>query len=213
VTTSHAPSIWRERLGSPLTWHYAGCAVLLAVTIALAVRLGLDWAAIDGHSTDVLASKQVELRALELQTRPLRGLDHRLDKSRTQMNAFFDKRISPNYSSVSNRIDELEVASGVRLMGNHYTQGVPGPDLTEISMDAAVNGEYPAIMRFVNGLERDPIFFVIRAMNLSGQQGGIVSLRMRVSTWLRPADAEASGLPLTPPAGQAPAGTADKEGE
>lgn len=195
-------STWRERLTSPLTWHYAGFALLLAVTIVLAVRLGLDWAALDSHSADVLAGKQVELRALDHETAPLRGLDQRVEKSRAEMTAFYQKRIPPNYSSISNRIGELEVASGVRLTRVQYSQGPPGADLTEISMDAGITGEYPAIMRFVNGLERDPIFFVIRAMNLTGQQGGLVSLRLRVSTWLRPADAQASGLPSTP-AGEA----------
>ena len=56
-------------------------------------------------------------------------------------------------------------------------------------MDAGISGEYPQIMRFVNGLERDQTFFVIRTMALTGQQGGLVNLRLRVSTWLRPADA------------------------
>lgn len=211
--SSERPSVWRERLASPLTWHYAGFAVLLAVAIVLAVRLGLDWAAIDSRSSDVLASKQVELKALDHQTAPLRGLDKRVDKSRAEMKAFFEKRIPPNYSSISSRIAELEVASGVRLTRVQYTQGAPGSDLTEISMDAAITGEYPAIMRFVNSLERDQIFFVIRAMNLTGQQGGLVSLRMRVSTWLRPADAQASGLPATPPADQTSAAQPDQEGE
>lgn len=203
--TTGRTSRWREQLTSPLTWHYAGFAVLLGVTITLAIRLGLDWAAIDGHASEALEGKQVELRAMDLQTAPLRGLDHRVEKSRAQMQAFFEKRISPNYSSISNRIGELEIGSGVRLTRVQYTQGAPGADLTEISMDAAITGEYPAIMRFVNGLERDPIFFVIRAMNLTGQQGGQVSLRMRVSTWLRPAAAEASGLPSTLPADETPA--------
>jgi type IV pilus assembly protein PilO len=206
-------SLWRERLASPLTWHYAGFAVLLIATIGLAVRLGLDWTAIDGHAADVLAERQVTLKAMELQTRPLRGLDKRLEKSREAMNAFFEKRIPPNYSSISSRVNELAVATGVRLTRVQYTQGAPGSQLTEISMDAGITGEYPAIMRFMNGLERDPIFFVIRAMNLTGQQGGQVSLRMRVSTWLRPADAEASGLPGTPAAGEAAAPVTNKEGE
>jgi Tfp pilus assembly protein PilO len=194
-------SPWRERLTSPLTWHYAGFAVLLAVTITLGVRLGLDWTALDSHSTDVLANKQIELKARELQTVPLRGLDKRVQKSREEMKAFYEKRIPPNYSSISSRIGELEVASGVRLTRVQYSQGAPGSDLTEISMDAGITGEYPQIMRFVNSLERDPIFFVIRAMNLTGQQGGLVSLRLRASTWLRPADAQASGLPATPAVG------------
>ena len=32
-------SPWRERLTSPLTWHYAGFAVLLGVAIFLALKM------------------------------------------------------------------------------------------------------------------------------------------------------------------------------
>ena len=191
-------SPWRERLTSPLTWHYVGFALLLGVAIFLAVRLGLDWAAIDSHASDVLAGKQVELKAMELQTAPLRGLDQRVEKSREAVNAFYAKRVPPNYSTISSRIGELEVASGLRLTRVEYTQGEPGNYLTKISMDASITGEYPAIMRFINSLERDPIFFLIEGMTLTGQQGGAVSLRIQASTWLRPADALASGLPSTP---------------
>jgi hypothetical protein len=196
---SIAPSkVWRERLASPLTWHYAGFGVLLALVIVLSIRLGMDWAATNGRSTDALASKQIELKALEMQTAPLRGLDKRVDDSRQQIHAFYEKRIPPNYSSIASRIGDLQVASGVRLSRVQYTQGPPGVDVTEISLDAGVSGTYPQIMRFVNSLERDHNFFVIRAMGLAGQQGGLVNLRLRVSTWLRPEDAVASGLPPTP---------------
>ena len=208
-------SPWRERLTSPLTWHYVGFAILLAVTIFLAVRVGLDWAAIDSHASNVLAGKQVELKAMQLQTAPLRGLDKRVEQSRKQVNAFYAKRIPPNYSTISGRIGELEVASGVRLTRVEYTQGEPGSYLTKISMDASITGEYPAIMHFINDLERDPIFFLIEGMTLTGQQGGSVSLRMQVSTWLRPADALASGLPRTPSQNAQPAENSaiSKEGE
>ena len=54
----------------------------------LSVRLGLDWAATNGRSTDALAGKQVELKALDLQTAPLRGLDKRVDETRAQMRSF-----------------------------------------------------------------------------------------------------------------------------
>jgi hypothetical protein len=195
---SERPSVWRERLSSPLTWHYAGFGLLLVIAIVLAVRLGFDWTATDSHSTDVLAGKQLQLRALQVQTAPLRGLDTRLEKSRAEMDAFYLKRIPPNYSTISIRIDDLGVATGVRLSHTLYTQGKPGSDLTEIDMDTAITGEYSAIMHFINSLERDQIFFVIKTMSLTGQQGGQVSLRMQVATWLRPADAVASGLPPTP---------------
>ncbi len=81
-------------------------------------------------------------------------------------------------------------------------------------MDAGITGDYQQIMRFVNSLERDQTFFVIRGMQLTGQQGGLVNLRLRVSTWLRPADVP-SGLPPTPQPGDAAAAPskAGKEGE
>jgi type IV pilus assembly protein PilO len=208
---------WRERLASPLTWHVAGFAVLLILVIGLAVRLGLDWAATNGRSSDALASKQMELKTLNLQTAPLRGLDKRVDESRSQIEAFYSKRIPSSYSMISTRIGDLEVASGVRLSRVQYTKGPPGSDLTEISLDSGITGSYPQIMRFINSIERDQTFFVIRAMALTGQQGGSVSLRLRISTWLRPADVP-SDLAPTPEAGEpssAPnaATAAGKEGE
>ena len=67
-------------------------------------------------------------------------------------------------------------------------------------------------MHFVNGLERDKTFFVIRSMAFTGQQGGLVSLRLRVSTWLRPSDVP-SGLPPTPSETPATAAPPAQEGE
>lgn len=186
---------WQEQAKSPLTWHYVGFAALLLLVIALAVRLGLDWRAISTNSDTALAGKQIQLKALELQTEPLRGLDKRVDESRAQMQSFYGKRIPTSYSSISNRIGELEVAAGVRLSRIQYSQGGAGPDLTEIAIDSTISGDYSQILRFINSLERDQTFFVIRAMALAGQQGGQVNLRLNFSTWMRHADAAASGLP------------------
>jgi len=220
MTKTSSSALWRERLASPLTWHSVGFGILLVLVIGLSVRLGLDWVATNGRSTDALAEKQMELKSKELQTAPLRGLDKRVEAARAARQEFFDKRIPPNYSTISARVGELSVKSGVRMSRLQYTQNPPGADLTEISLDAGISGSYPQIMHFINSLERDQTFFVIRTMALTGQQGGLVNLRLRVSTWLRPADAEASGLPPTPanpdavPATTAPApAVSGKEGE
>jgi hypothetical protein len=213
MSNFHLSDKWRERLAAPLTWHYAGFAAMLLLVIGLAIRFGIDWTATNSRSTDALASKQVELTALDFQTASLRGLDHRVDESRSQIENFYGKRVPPNYSSIATRIGDLQVKSGVRLSRVQYTQGAPGADLTEISLDAGISGGYPSIMRFVNSIERDQTFFVIRAMSLTGQQGGTVNLRLRVSTWLRPADAAASGLPATPEANETPGVSAGQEGK
>lgn len=196
MSTGPAPTMG-ERLRSPLTWHFVVFGLLLALAIGLCARLGLDWAATDTHSSDALAGKQVQLAQLNLQTAPLRGLDTSVEKTRKQLKTFFDERIPANYSAIESSMSDLEVTSGVRLSRVQYSQGKPGQDLTPITMDAAISGDYPAIMRFVNSLERAKTFYIIDEMGLTGEQNGLVNLRLRVTTWLRPAAAAASGLPMT----------------
>ncbi len=117
--------------------------MLLLLVIGLGIRLGIDWAATDSHSTDALTGKQVELKAMDIQTAPLRGLDKRVEQSRSEIQESYARRIPPNYSSSATRIGELQVKSGVRLSRVQYSQGLPGSDLTEISMDAGISGGYP----------------------------------------------------------------------
>ncbi len=188
------PSVWRERLTSPLTWHFVGCGVLLILAIVLGTRFAMDWSATSSSATDAMAGKQTQLKLLEIQTAPMRGMDKRISATRDQVKDFFAKRIPASYSAIESQIDDLQVKSGVRLSRLQYAQGKPDNGLTEITMDAGISGDYPQIMRFVNSLERDKNFFLIRAMQLTGQQGGQVNLRLRVSTWLRPADVP-RGLP------------------
>ena len=198
------PVTTRERAASPLTWHYAGLIVMILIVAVLAIRLGMDWSATDSSSNDALITKQIELKTLEVQTAPLRGLEQRVKDSRTQIQDFYAKRIPANYSSIALEVGNLRLKSGVQLSRMQYTQGATAGDLTEISLDSSISGEYQQIMHFVNGLERDKTFFVIRSMVFTGQQGGLVSLRLRVSTWLRPSDVP-SGLPPTP--AESPAAT------
>ena len=188
---------WRERLTSALTWHIVACAALSILVLVLGFRLAMDWAATNSSSSSALDQKQIQLRALEHQNAPLVGLDQRVEDSRKQIATFYSRRIPANYSSIARTIGDLGVKSGIRLSSVQYTQGQAGADLTEITMDAGIAGAYPQIMRFVNSLEADQTFFIVRGMALTGQQGGLVNLRLRVSTWLRPADVP-SGLPPTP---------------
>jgi hypothetical protein len=195
--SNRTPVQWRERLASPFLWYVAGAVLMGVLVIGLSIRFALDWAATNGSHADALITRQVELKALDLETAPLRGLDKRVEEARTKLAQFYSKRIPASYSRIATRVGDLQVQSGVRLTRVQYSQGPPGSELTEIQMDAGISGDYRQIMRFVNGLERDQTFFVIRAMSLTGQQGGLVNLRIKISTWLRPADAAASGLPPT----------------
>jgi type IV pilus assembly protein PilO len=204
-------SVIRERLFSPVGLHAVGFCVLAIATILLGIRVGLDWRATSSSNLDAMAGRQAELRTMELQTAPLRGLDKKVDKSRAQIDEFYSTRIPPSYSAFLQRLGELKEKAPVQLTRVSYTQAPGSGDLTEIRMDAGVSGDYTAIMRFINGLERSQTFFIIRAMALSGQQSGTVNLRLQVSTWLRPADAAGWPVEDAPAsAPQTPAGPGNK---
>jgi hypothetical protein len=208
-------SVVRERLFSPVGLHAVGFGVLAIATLVLGIRVGLDWRATSTSSVDEMAGKQAQLRTLELQTAPLRGLDKKVDIARTQIDEFYAGRIPPAWSVILERLGQLKDKAPVQWTRATYTQGVASGDLTEIHIDAGVSGDYLGIMRLINGLERSSTFFVIRTMALSGQQSGTVNLRLQVSTWLRPQDAAASGLPVegTPTAApDLPESPADKTG-
>jgi type IV pilus assembly protein PilO len=209
---SSNPVTTRERLASPLTWHWVGFAVMILFVSVLAIRLALDWSATGAGSNDALVNKQIELKTLEVQTAPLRGLEQRVKDSRVHIQDFYNRRIPANYSSISSDVGNLAVNSGVQLSRMQYTQGASAGDLTEISLDSSITGQYHQIMHFVNGLERDKTFFLIRSMAFTGQQGGLVSLRLRVSTWLRPADVP-GWLPPTPPDTPSTSAPPAQEGE
>jgi Tfp pilus assembly protein PilO len=211
---SYRRNTWREQMNDQLNRYIAGSAAMLLLIVGLTVQLGIDLTVFGSRFKDALAGKQVELKALNLETAPLRGLDKSVEDARSQMRAFYSNRIPSNYSVISSRIGELQLNSGVRLSSVQYSQGKSDGDMTEISVDAGISGGYPQIMHFVNSLERDQTYFVIRSMELNGQQGGQVNLRILAATWLLPADANASGLPLTTGARETGAtSTSGKEGE
>jgi hypothetical protein len=105
---------------------------------------------------------------------------------------------------VLSELGHLTQKSGVRLANVQYAQNpvLSGANaLTELHMDASVSGDYRPIVEFINGLERDKMFFLVNGINLSGQQTGMVNLRIRLITYLRAPNAkEASALTAPEPA-------------
>jgi hypothetical protein len=209
----------RERLFSPVGLHLIGFVVLAVATLVLGIRVGLDWSETSSSNADALAGRQAELKTLEFQTTPLRGLDKKVELSRKQIDELYAKRIPPSYSAILERLGTVSAKGPVGLTRVTYTPRPGSGDLTEIRMEVGLSGDYPAIMRFVNGLERDQMFFVVRAMSLNGQQSGTVNLRLQVSTWLRPGDvpvdlpASSDSGPNSGPPPNAPALPANGEGQ
>lgn len=184
---------WKKYL-TPLNLHLAGLAAFLTLNIVLGTRLLLAWHTAQGRSDEQRNAQLTELKTLNLENAPLRGLDVKIVKARDAIKSFYDKRIPPSDSAFVAEFGELGVKNHVRITRVQYTQSGALPSLVAIRMDASLSGDYPSIMHFINDVERDKTFFVIDALGLSGQQGGLVNLRMRLRTFLPPS--AAAGIPL-----------------
>lgn len=169
---------------SLLNLHFAGVALLLILNLVLAVRLFLAWSTLHSASADQLSQQQTALRALQLEMSPLKGLPQKVDVSRTQANEFFAARFPAAYSTISATINDLAAKNSVHVTNLSYNPARAPEGLVELRLDASLSGEYAPLMHFINGLERSKTFFLISGLTLTGQQGGLVNLRLRVNTYL-----------------------------
>jgi type IV pilus assembly protein PilO len=178
----------RNKLISMLNLHFAGVALLLILNLVLAVRLFLAWSTLRSASADQLQQQQTAYRALQLEMAPLRGLPQKVTLSRTQAGEFYTARFPAAYSTISATINDLASKNSVRLTNLAYTPTPAIAGLAEVRMDASLSGEYAPMMHFINGLERSKTFFLINGLTLTGQQGGLVNLRLKLNTYLHAND-------------------------
>jgi hypothetical protein len=204
-------ALGREWLNA-VNLHWAGVSILALISLYLLVQMGLAWKLANSQNAEALAQQQIQLKAAEIAAKPLEGLDVKLAEASAESDKFYDDRLPMSYSQIAGELGALKGKSNVRLSRVNYTQPAPatsngkkateGPggtvvpstgkdQLTEVLMDASLTGDYRSLVQFINGLERDKVFFLINGITLTGQQTGQVSLRIRIATFLRgyvPAD-------------------------
>ena len=202
----HAPRLTaRARaLLTAVNLHYAGVAALLVVVLYMVAHLLFLSQSLKSHNADALSQQRTLLTTARLQAQPLRGLDTKIAASTHDADAFYADRLPYAYSQVVSELGRLTQKSNVRLANVQYAQQpvLSGANaLTELHMDASVSGDYRPIVEFINGLERDKMFFLVNGINLSGQQTGMVNLRIHLITYLRaPNEKDASAQPAPEPA-------------
>ena len=201
---------------TPLNLHWAAVGLLALLNVYLLVHLFVLWHLSSNSNEAAREGQRTELRIATLAVQPLRGLDDKLNDSTKGADTFYKDRLPQSYSEVLSELGALTRKAGVKLTGSQYTpatvlQNSPG-QLTELDIDSRLSGDYRPLMMFLNSLERDKMFFVIRAVTFNGQQSGTVNLRLRLTTYLRggpPPASETTGTSSeSPTAGPPPVATA-----
>jgi len=189
-----------------LNLHFAGVALLALSNIYLLVHMAYLWQTARSQNADALAQQRIQLQTAKLAAAPLEGLDDKLSKSTYEADGFYQKRLPYAYSQAYSELGRLATKYNAKLTRVSYaytplylngTQSTAqDPSLTEIRMDASLTGDYKPLVELINELERDKTFFLISAVTLTGQQSGTVSLRLKVTSYLRPVKGDEKAEPL-----------------
>lgn len=159
-------------------------AALVVVDIAAAAMLLTPFAGSERSRQEKMNQLWLSLKSRE--SAPWRGLDKKIPKAQQQITDFYSNRFPDAYSSISTSLDKVSAESGVRVSGEKFTQKDPGIDgLQRVEIAAEVSGDYLQLVRFVNELERNKLFFIVDDLALESEQNGNVKLQIKVETYLR----------------------------
>jgi hypothetical protein len=178
-----------RRLVTRRNIYYAVVAVLGAINLYLLIEMGLAWRAANSEDANAIAQQTVLMKSAEIAKKPLEGLDEKVATATTDADKFYESRLPTAYSEVLAELGTLTKKQGIKLTRVQYAESPmleAGKALTEVRMDASLNGDYRPLVLFMNSLERDKMFFLISGVTLTGQQTGMVGLRLRLTTYLRP---------------------------
>jgi type IV pilus assembly protein PilO len=165
-------------------------AILMGVVCLLALLYLLaPVTASSAQKQQQLLSKQAELRAAQQQTKPLQQLPQLVAKSRADISSFYAQRLPAFPSTVYDSLYDVARKNNVRISEVKYDVfDTTVPSLGLLQIDAKVSGPYPSIVRFINSLERNKLFFLIDGLTLSEGRdtAGGIQLTVRLETYLRP---------------------------
>ena len=129
---------------------------------------------------------QTELNAKTRQVAPLKDLPQKVVLASRQVNDFYKRRFPTQNSQIVTEFGKLAAANNVAIEQVRYklneaeTGGVQPEEI-----EATLAGNYTALARFINALERDEMFFIIDSVTLGGQPQGPVKLSMKLETYLK----------------------------
>lgn len=185
ITLNEAQRERLRALATPINAHAAVAAVLFLLCLYLGVRLYVVSGSTGTQGDQAIVVEQSRVAAAEFAAKPLRGVDTKLQVADADATRFYTDRLPYAYSDVAASIGSLAKQTNVRWSRASYVQLAPANGVTELRIDGSVSGDYVAVARFINGLERSRSFFVVQSLALSGAQGGLVNLQLRLGTYIR----------------------------
>ena len=162
--------------------------------IAIAVLVALDIAAVALLVSPLVGSERSRREQLdqlwqELQLKthevePLKDVDKKIVLASQQIDDFYKTRLPAQDSAIYEELGKVAKQNGVRIGQIRSKAKDTDPvGLRPVEIQADFSGDYLQLVRFINALERDPLFFIIDSVELGGEQAGVVRLQLKLETY------------------------------
>lgn len=100
---------------------------------------------------------------------------------------------SSGYSAVRSELGAIARKSGTRLADLSFKPtDIPSRGMTEVVIDATVDGDYKSVIGFLNGLQRSNSLFAVDSLTLATDStnqtsGNVIKVALHVKTYFRTA--------------------------
>jgi hypothetical protein len=177
------------------TWRTWKLWVGIALAVILALDIGLGAYLWHGSLQEPQALR-LERDQLALQARELRADVTRGEKIRASLpqagkdcDSFYQQSFldSPTgYSQIEGDLDAIATKSGVKISGYTFKQKlIKDRGVTEIEITTTLDADYPAVIQFINGLERSKNFYLLDSLRLTSASTGGLRLDLDLHTYFR----------------------------
>ncbi len=159
-------------------------AALLAVDVVAALVFFSPLVGSERSRREQLDQLWRELQQKTRAAEPLRDFDKKIVTARQQIDDFYKNRLPAQDSAIYEEVGKLAGQNGVRIgQIRSKAKDTESVGLRPVEIEADFSGGYLQLVRFINALERDPLFFIVDSVQLGGEQGGMVKLQLKLETY------------------------------
>lgn len=112
-----------------------------------------------------------------------------LPEVQSETQDFFQKDLRPEdagYSSMSEDLGALAKDAGLQITSTRFREHeIDKRGVDEINITISLQGPYPSVVSFINGLERSNSFYLLDSLQLDSSAEGELKLSLELRTYFR----------------------------
>lgn len=174
--------------------------ILVVLGLLVAADLGLaiySWQLASSPRTpqEEFDAQNLKLRLVRGDIKSAQAIKDNMPATRLDCDKF-EKSLPPEstgYSSITAEFDDIAKKSGLQIVSlTNRQKELADRRMTEVTIEATINGDYGSVVRFINGLQRSQRFYLVDGLALASdtqnQAGnGPIRLGLHVRTYFREA--------------------------